>query len=56
MTKISESFRRDTSRIESHRHAVRSLDGKAGTILTAGTIVFGMAMGGMGTVVRLEAG
>jgi len=41
------------SGIESHRHAVGSLDGKARAILTAGSIVLGIVMGGMGTVVGL---
>lgn len=41
------------SGIESHRHAVGSLDGKARGILTAGTIVLGIVMGGMGTVIGL---
>jgi len=42
--------------IESHRHAVGSLDGKARAILTAGTIVLGIVMGGVGTVVGLGGG
>lgn len=41
------------SGIESHRWAVKSLDGKAKAVLTAGTIVLGVAMGGIGAIVGL---
>lgn len=42
--------------IESHRIAVKRLDGKAKAVLTAGTIVLGIVMGGMGAVVGLGDG
>jgi len=42
--------------VESHRWAIKSLDGKARAILTAGTIVLGIAMGGIGTVAGLAGG
>lgn len=41
------------SGIESHRWAVKSLDGKAKAVLTAGTIVLGVAMGGIGAIAGL---
>jgi len=42
--------------IDSHRIAVKRLDGKARAVLTAGTIVLGIVMGGMGAVIGLGGG
>lgn len=41
---------------ESHRMAIKRLDGKAKAVLTAGSIVMGIVMGGMGAVIGLGDG